>query len=117
MYSQSELVSSNPVTGGGAHFFCSQSSDNFFGKMASMENLNCKTFYVNRTSRPCVYYIYVPERDLEPDLEREGAGLRVADGLRLPEPDLEAAGDRDATELLDGDGDPETVLKVYNDEM
>ena len=59
----------------------------------------------------------VPERDLEPDLEREGAGLRVADGLRLPEPDLEAAGDRDATELLDGDGDPKRFLSIYKAEM
>ena len=43
-----------------------------------------------------------PEPDLEPDAERDldSAGLRVGVGLRLPEPDLEA------TELLEGDGDP-----------
>ena len=47
-----------------------------------------------------------PDLDLEPDLDRDGAGLRVADGLRLPEPDLDPTGDLDATELLEGDGEP-----------
>ena len=48
-----------PGSGNSAHFYCGNSSDSLFWNhhglkyMSSMQNLECKIFYVNRSSGPC----------------------------------------------------------------
>ena len=63
-YSHSEDAGSNPSSGEGGRFYCGESSYNLFWTchdqkhMASMQNPDCKTFYVNWTSGSCVCHRY-----------------------------------------------------------